>query len=131
MIFLDISANRRITLPEAFLAASSITLILQSVFEGLVVYEKVIERHVLQELPFMATENILMAMVKKGENRQECHERLRLLSTQAARVVKMEAKDNDLVDRIRQDPYFTPIHLEVSSFLRELNTAPIKFLYHD
>ena len=107
------SANRRITLPEAFLTASAVLSILQNVSEGMVVYEKVIERHILQELPFMATENIIMAMVKKGEDRQTCHEQLRLLSCQAAHVVKMEGGDNDLVDRIRCDVYFTPIYKEV------------------
>jgi adenylosuccinate lyase len=107
------SANRRITLPEAFLTASAVLSTLLNVSEGMVVYEKVIERHILQELPFMATENIIMAMVKKGEDRQACHERIRLLSTQAAQVVKMEGGDNDLVDRIRRDTYFTPIYEEV------------------
>lgn len=90
---------------------------MQNIFEGIVVYEKVIERHVRQELPFMATENIIVAMVKKNGDRQQCHERIRVLSVEAAAVVKIEGGDNDLLDRIRRDPYFAPIHSEVSSYI--------------
>lgn len=81
---------------------------LQNITEGLVVYPKVISRHISQELPFMATENIIMAMVRTGGDRQECHEHIRVLSHQAARVVK-EGGENDLIERIKRDPYFTPI----------------------
>jgi len=106
---LDDSANRRITLAEAFLTADAIVQTLQNVTEGLVVYPKVIERHISEELPFMATENIIMAMVKKGEDRQECHEHIRVLSQEAASQVKNEGKDNDLIERIRQSSYFSPV----------------------
>ena len=75
---LDDSANRRITLPEAFLTADVVLTTLQNVSEGLVVYEKVIERRIREELPFMATENVIMAMVKKGGDRQEAHEHIRV-----------------------------------------------------
>lgn len=106
---LDDSANRRISLPESFLTADIILSTLQNITEGLVVYPKVIERHIRHELPFMATENIIMAMVKAGGNRQDCHEKIRVLSQQAAAVVKQEGGDNDLLARVRADPYFTPI----------------------
>uniref|UniRef100_A0A8C8GAC6 Adenylosuccinate lyase n=1 Tax=Oncorhynchus tshawytscha TaxID=74940 RepID=A0A8C8GAC6_ONCTS len=111
---LDDSANRRISLPESFLTADIILSTLQNITEGLVVYPKVIERHIHQELPFMATENIIMAMVKAGGNRQDCHEKIRVLSQQAATVVKQEGGDNDLLARVQADPYFAPIlgHLD-------------------
>ncbi|KFM78432.1 Adenylosuccinate lyase, partial [Stegodyphus mimosarum] len=114
---LDDSANRRVILPEAFLSADIFLNTLQNVTDGLVVYPKVIERHIKQELPFMATENILMAMVKAGEDRQECHEEIRVLSHQAAEVVKIQGGDNDLVDRIRNSAYFAPIHDQLDSLL--------------
>nr|CAD7423400.1 unnamed protein product [Timema monikensis] len=106
---LDDSANRRITLAEAFLSADAVLLTLQNVCEGLVVYPKVIERHISQELPFMSTENIIMAMVKGGADRQECHEHIRVLSHEAGARVKQEGLDNDLVERIQRTPYFSPI----------------------
>uniref|UniRef100_A0A8C5G410 Adenylosuccinate lyase n=1 Tax=Gouania willdenowi TaxID=441366 RepID=A0A8C5G410_GOUWI len=106
---LDDSANRRISLPESFLTADIILSTLQNITEGLVVYPKVIERHIRHELPFMATENIIMAMVKAGGNRQDCHEKIRVLSQEAAAVVKQEGGDNDLLARVKRDPYFTPI----------------------
>uniref|UniRef100_A0A673YMX9 Adenylosuccinate lyase n=1 Tax=Salmo trutta TaxID=8032 RepID=A0A673YMX9_SALTR len=111
---LDDSANRRISLPESFLTADIILSTLQNITEGLVVYPKVIERHIRHELPFMATENIIMAMVKAGGNRQDCHEKIRVLSQQAANVVKQEGGDNDLLARVQADPYFAPIlgHLD-------------------
>ncbi|XP_035231730.1 adenylosuccinate lyase-like [Stegodyphus dumicola] len=114
---LDDSANRRVILPEAFLSADIFLNTLQNVTDGLVVYPKVIERHIKQELPFMATENILMAMVKAGGDRQECHEEIRVLSHQAAEVVKIQGGDNDLVDRIRNNAYFAPIHDQLDSLL--------------
>jgi len=110
---LDDSANRRITLAEAFLTADAVLQTLQNICEGLVVYPKVIERFILQELPFMATENFIMAMVKKGGDRQVCHEEIRVLSQEASAVVKMEGKDNDLIERITKCDYFKPIHAEL------------------
>ncbi|KAK0550994.1 adenylosuccinase ade13 [Tilletia horrida] len=106
---LDDSANRRLTIPEAFLTADVILTLLQNITEGLVVYPAIIARHIAAELPFMATENVIMAMVRAGGDRQECHEHIRVLSHQAARVVKEEGGDNDLIERIRKDPYFQPI----------------------
>ena len=107
---LDDSANRRITLGEGFLTADSVLAILQNVAEGLVVYPQVIARRVRSELPFMATENVIMAMVKAGGDRQICHEQIRVLSQEAAAVVKQEGGDNDLIDRIRASEYFAPVH---------------------
>ncbi|CEP15655.1 hypothetical protein [Parasitella parasitica] len=106
---LDDSANRRISLPEAFLTTDIVLTTLQNICEGMVVYPKVIERRIQQELPFMATENIIMAMVKKGGDRQECHEEIRVLSHQAGHVVKMEGGQNDLIERIKKTKYFEPI----------------------
>ncbi|XP_069052979.1 adenylosuccinate lyase [Lepisosteus oculatus] len=114
---LDDSANRRICLAEAFLTADIILSTLQNITEGLVVYPKVIDRHIRHELPFMATENIIMAMVKAGGNRQDCHEKIRVLSQQAAAVVKQEGGDNDLMTRIRNDPYFSPILGQLDTLL--------------
>jgi adenylosuccinate lyase len=114
---LDDSANRRISLPEAFLTADIVLGLLQNVAEGLVVYPRVIARHLAAELPFMATEEILMAMVAAGGDRQVCHERLRVLSQQAAAVVKQEGGDNDLIDRLRADAYFAPIHPRLADLL--------------
>ncbi|XP_075010938.1 adenylosuccinate lyase isoform X2 [Calonectris borealis] len=114
---LDDSANRRVCLAEAFLTADIILSTLQNISEGLVVYPKVIERRIRQELPFMATENLIMAMVKAGGNRQDCHEKIRVLSQQAAAVVKQEGGDNDFIARVRADPYFSPIHKQLESLL--------------
>jgi adenylosuccinate lyase len=106
---LDDSAVRRICIPEAFLAADAALGILQNVCEGLVVYPQVIARHVRDELPFMATENIIMAIVAAGGNRQDAHEKVRVLSHQAAARVKQEGLDNDLIARVRADAFFAPI----------------------
>lgn len=106
---LDDSANRRLTLSESFLSADACLLTLLNISQGLVVYPKVIERHVAQELPFMAAENVIMAMVKAGEDRQICHEKIRVLSHEAGAQVKQHGKDNDLVERIKRDAYFKPI----------------------
>ncbi|KAI8975077.1 adenylosuccinate lyase [Mycotypha africana] len=114
---LDDSANRRISLPEAFLTTDIILTTLQNICEGMVVYPKVIERRIQQELPFMATENIIMAMVKKGGDRQECHEQIRVLSHQAAHEVKMEGRENDLIERIKKTEYFKPIIDELPQLL--------------
>lgn len=114
---LDDSANRRITLGEAFLTADALLQTIQNIAQGLVVYPRVIERYIQQELPFMATENIIMAMVKAGGDRQECHEQIRVLSQQAGNVVKQEGGDNDLVQRILLCNYFEPIHNQIQSLL--------------
>ncbi|KAL1130630.1 hypothetical protein AAG570_011872 [Ranatra chinensis] len=106
---LDDSANRRITLAESFLCADALLVTLINITGGLVVYPKVIGRHVNDELPFMATENIIMAMVEAGGNRQECHEIIRVLSQEAADRVKLEGLDNDLAERIQKHPYFERI----------------------
>ncbi len=109
---LDDSANRRLVIPEAFLAVDGILQILLNVAGGLVVYPKVIEAHVVAELPFMASENILMAAVKAGGNRQELHERIRLHSHAAAAQVKNLGKPNDLVGRLRADIAFAKVNLD-------------------
>lgn len=108
---LDDSANKRISVAEAFLAVDAILNIYINVSGGLVVYDKVISRRVMDKLPFMATENILMKSVKKGGNRQELHERLRTHSHAAAAQVKLEGKQNDLIERIADDDAF-PLSLE-------------------
>ncbi|GAA6027888.1 hypothetical protein JCM8097_001766 [Rhodosporidiobolus ruineniae] len=114
---LDDSANRRITIPEAFLTADIILTTLQNVTEGLVVYPAIIARRVRQELPFMATENIIMAIVKKGGDRQVCHEKIRVLSHEAGAVVKQEGGENDLIDRVRKDSFFEPIWADLDRLL--------------
>src|SRR5699024_971163 len=103
---LDDSANRRISLAEGFLAVDGILELCLNVVDGLVVYPKVIEKHLMSELPFMATENILMDAVKAGGDRQELHERIRELSMQAGRNVKVEGKENNLLELIAQDDMF-------------------------
>jgi adenylosuccinate lyase len=103
---LDDSSNRRVVIPEAFLAVDGILQILLNVFDGLVVYPKVIEAHVAAELPFMASENILMAAVKAGGSRQELHEKIRLHAQAAAGEVKRFGRPNDLIARLRMDISF-------------------------
>ena len=103
---LDDSANTRLSIPEGFLAIDGILDLCLNVVDGLVVYPKVIEKHMMAELPFMATENIMMDAVKAGGDRQELHERIRELSMEAGRTVKVEGKDNDLLERIAADPAF-------------------------
>ena len=114
---LDDSANRRVTIPEAFLTADILLTTLQNVSEGLVVYPAIIARRIRQELPFMATENIIMAIVKKGGDRQACHEAVRVLSHQAGKVVKEDGGENDLIERVRADKFFEPIWAELDSLL--------------
>ncbi|SCU81426.1 LANO_0B03048g1_1 [Lachancea nothofagi CBS 11611] len=114
---LDDSAIRRISLPSAFLTADILLSTLLNISSGLVVYPKVIERRIKSELPFMATENIIMAMVGKGASRQEVHESIRVLSHQAAAVVKEEGGDNDLIERVKKDDFFQPIWDELDSLL--------------
>ncbi|KAI5652069.1 lyase domain-containing protein [Phthorimaea operculella] len=114
---LDDSANRRLTLAEAFLTADAVLLTLLNICQGLVVYPKVIGRHIAQELPFMATENIIMAMVQAGGDRQICHEKIRVLSHEAGAQVKQHGKDNDLIERVKADPYFAPIISQLDKLL--------------
>ena len=103
---LDDSANKRISVPEAFLAVDGILNLYANVADGLVVYPKVIEQHLLRELPFMATENIMMDAVKRGADRQQLHERIRVHSMAASKVIKEEGGENDLLSRIAADPIF-------------------------
>lgn len=115
---LDDSANKRISVAEAFLAVDSILNIYINITENMVVYEKVIARRVMEKLPFMATENIMMKCVKNGGNRQELHERLRVHSHAAAAKVKLEGGKNDLIERIEGDPAFPITREEIE---RELD----------
>ncbi len=141
---LDDSSNRRVVLPEAFLAVDGILQILLNVFDGLVVYPKVIAAHVAAELPFMATENILMAAVKAGGSRQEVHEKIRLHSQAAAGEVKRFGRPNDLIGRLRADVSFAKIDFDkvldpaayvgraprqVDEFIKSVVT-PIRKRYH-
>ena len=103
---LDDSANRRICMPEAFLSIDAVLELYANIADGMVVYPQMIQRHVEEHLPFMATENILMEAVKHGGDRQELHEKLRVHSQAAAAVVKGEGKPNDLLERIAADPAF-------------------------
>ena len=103
---LDDSANKRLSIPEGFLATDGILDLCLNVVDGLVVYPKVIEKHMMAELPFMATENIMMDAVKAGGDRQELHEKIRELSMEAGRTVKVEGKDNNLLELIAADPAF-------------------------
>jgi adenylosuccinate lyase len=114
---LDDSANKRISVPEAFLAVDSILELYLNVADGLVVYPKVINAHLMNELPFMATENIMMESVRRGGNRQELHEALRVHSHAAAAKVKLEGGANDLIDRIADDDAFPLSKEEILSQL--------------
>jgi len=114
---LDDSANRRIILGEGFLTVDIILSLLINITDGIQIWPNVIKRHVQAELPFMATENLLMAAVRRGGNRQELHEVIRVHSMAAARRVKEEGADNDLLDRLRNDPAFACIHGEFDSLL--------------
>ena len=118
---LDDSANRRIAVSEAFLGVDAILNVMMNVCNGLVVYPKVIHARVMNELPFMATENIMMSAVKKGGDRQELHEKLRVHSQAAARVVKEEGGQNDLIDRIAADPAFMITREEIEAILDPAN----------
>lgn len=100
---LDDSANKRLTIPQAFLAVDAILLIWNNIMSGLVVYENRIHKHIMEELPFMATEYIIMEEVKAGGDRQEIHETIRQHSMEASKKVKIEGKDNDLIERIMSD----------------------------
>ena len=111
---LDDSSNRRVSLAESFLATDGILEIMINIASGLVVYPKVIHSHVMAELPFMATEEILMDGVKAGGNRQDLHERIRVHSHEAAAQVKMHGKENDLIARLQSDPAFAKISLKAA-----------------
>jgi adenylosuccinate lyase len=114
---LDDSANRRISISEGFLAVDAILNLYLNVASGLVVYPKVIEKNLMKELPFMATENILMEAVKKGKDRQEIHERIRIHSIEAAKKIKIEGMENDLMERISNDTAFGMNKEELQSLI--------------
>ena len=103
---LDDSANKRLSLPQAFLAVDAILIIWKNILDGLVVYPKMIEKHIMAELPFMATEYIIMEGVKNGGDRQELHEKIRVHSMEAGKMVKVHGLENDLIERIVNDPSF-------------------------
>lgn len=114
---LDDSANRRIVNAQAFLALDGILNIYLNVSENLVVYDKIIARHIAAELPFMATENIIMECVKAGGDRQDLHEKIRVLSMEAGRHVKEEGKDNNLIELIKKDKLFDAVHGKLDEIL--------------
>ena len=114
---LDDSAVRRIDLPEMFLCADALLILLDNVSSGLVVYPAVIQRRIDDELPFMATENFIMRIVAKGGSRQDAHEHIRVLSHEAAAVVKGQGKSNDLIERIRRNKFFEPIWGELDGLM--------------
>jgi adenylosuccinate lyase len=111
---LDDSANRRLAIPQAFLAIDAILILYQNIASGLAVYPEVIAKHLREELPFMATENILMAAVAAGGDRQELHERIRQHSQAAAAVVKQQGGENDLMARLRADSEFAGIDVDAA-----------------
>jgi len=126
---LDDSSNKRLSIPEAFLALDGALQIVINVARGLVVYPKTIEVAVVAELPFMATEEILMAAVKAGGDRQELHELIRSHSQVAAEQVKLHGKSNDLLDRLRREPAFAGVNLdEVLDPSRYIGRAPMQVL---
>lgn len=134
---LDDSANRRIVNAQAFLAVDSILNIYMDVADNLVVYEKVIEKHIRAELPFMATENIMMECVKAGGNRQELHERIRVLSMEAGKNVKVEGKENNLIDLILKDEMFKPVWghidevLDAKKFIGRAPSQTVEFIENE
>ena len=115
---LDDSANKRLSIAEAFLCCDAVLNLYENVSAGLVVYPKMIEKHLREELPFMATENIMMDAVRRGGDRQELHEHIREHSMDAARQVKLEGKSNDLLHRIAQDPIFGVTEQELEGILQ-------------
>jgi adenylosuccinate lyase len=110
-------AIRRIDIPEMFLLADAILILLNNVTSGLVVYPAVIQRRISDELPLMATENFIMEMVAKGGDRQEAYKHIRVLSHQAAAIVKQEGKPNELIEIIRGDPFFAPIQNDLERLM--------------
>lgn len=134
---LDDSANRRIVNAQAFLAVDAILNIYMNVAENMVVYDKVIAKHINAELPFMATENIMMECVKAGGNRQELHERIRVLSMEAGKNVKVEGRENNLIELIKADPMFKPACdkmediLDASKFVGRAPSQVIEFIENE
>ena len=134
---LDDSANRRIVNAQAFLAVDAILNIYMNVAENLVVYDKVIAKHIRAELPFMATENIMMECVKAGGDRQELHERIRVLSMEAGKNVKVEGKENNLIDLIKQDELFKPVWarlddiLDAKNFIGRAPSQTVEFIENE
>ena len=134
---LDDSANRRIVNAQAFLTADAILNIYMNVADNLVVYEKVIAKHIRAELPFMATENIMMDCVKEGGNRQELHERIRVLSMEAGKNVKVEGGENNLIDLIKKDQLFAPIWskldeiLDAKKFIGRAPAQTVEFIQNE
>ena len=134
---LDDSSNRRIVNAQAFLAVDAILNIYMNVAENLVVYDKVIEKHIRAELPFMATENIMMECVKAGGNRQELHERIRVLSMEAGRNVKVEGGENNLLELIKQDELFKPVWnrldeiLDAKKFIGRAPSQTVEFIENE
>ena len=134
---LDDSANRRIVNAQAFLTVDAILNVYMNVAENLVVYEKVIAKHVRAELPFMATENVMMACVKAGGNRQELHERIRVLSMEAGKNVKVEGGENNLIDLIKQDETFKPVWdqlddiLDAKNFIGRAPSQTVEFIQNE
>jgi adenylosuccinate lyase len=140
---LDDSANRRLSLPQSFLAIDAVLILYRNIFDGIVVHPKVIEKNLRDELPFMATEEILMAGVRAGGDRQLLHERIRVHSQEAARSVKDEGESNDLMERLKADPAFAAVDLnsaldarqfvgrapeQVDAFIRDV-VRPIRAKY--
>ncbi len=134
---LDDSANRRIVNAQAFLALDGILNIYMNVSENLVVYEKVIEKHIAAELPFMATENIMMECVKAGGNRQELHERIRVLSMEAGKNVKENGRENNLIELIKADKTFAAVHnklediIDAKRFIGRAPSQTVEFLENE
>ena len=134
---LDDSSNRRIVNAQAFLAVDAILNIYMNVADNLVVYDKVIAKHIRAELPFMATENIMMECVKAGGNRQELHERIRVLSMEAGRNVKVDGRENNLLDLIKQDEMFKPIWnrldeiLDAKKFIGRAPSQTVEFIENE
>jgi adenylosuccinate lyase len=134
---LDDSANRRIVIAQAFLALDGILNIYMNVSENLVVYDKVIAKHISAELPFMATENIMMECVKHGGNRQELHEEIRVLSMQAGKNVKELGKENNLIELIKADKMFAPVHdklddiLDAKNFIGRAPSQTVEFIKNE
>ncbi len=142
---LDDSANRRLVLPQVFLAIDAVLILYRNIVAGMVVYPQVIAKHLREELPFMATENILMAAVSAGGDRQDLHERIRQHSQAAAATVKQLGRENDLLERLAEDDAFGAVDLnvaldpnqfvgrapqQVEEFLEEI-VEPIRKRYHD
>ena len=134
---LDDSANRRIVNAQAFLTVDAVLNVYMDVAENLVVYDKVIAKHIRAELPFMATENIMMACVKAGGNRQELHERIRVLSMEAGKNVKVEGGENNLIDLIKKDEMFKPVWdsideiLDAKNFIGRAPSQTVEFIENE